>query len=65
MNDEDKFECGSCRNQARWSICNLEGERMDPIVRALACGRHLHCALVDMRWDMDCVHVYDLAEVSE
>ncbi|HEX3778612.1 MAG TPA: hypothetical protein VHX38_03015 [Pseudonocardiaceae bacterium] len=68
MADDDEIgqPCG-VRNhgkdhRARWSICNLEGHDLQPVVRAFACGRHLHSVLEDMPWEMDCVQIYDLSD---
>lgn len=52
--------CDRGDHPARWSICNLEGAAVQPIVRAFTCGRHLHRVLDDMPWEMDAVQVYDL-----
>ena len=61
-NDTRRDRCGS---YAAWSICNLEGYDMQPIVRWFACGRHLHTVLTDGLWDVDAVSVYDLRMASE
>lgn len=52
--------CNRCDAYAAWSVCNLEGEDMQPIVRWFACGRHLHGVLTDADWELDAVHIYDL-----
>jgi len=57
--ERDGLKCDRCDAHARWSICNVEGDDMQPIGRWLACGRHLHTVLANGQWDMDCVHVYD------
>lgn len=57
--------CGKCTRHARWSICNLEGPDMAPIVRWFACGRHLHSVLVEGRRAVDAVQVYDLTDLPE
>lgn len=66
MADREEIpDCGRCSAAARWSICNLEGDRMDPIVRWFACGRHLHTVLTEANWELDCVQVYDFQRVPE
>lgn len=62
---EELPRCGRCAAVARWSVCNLEGDAMDPIVRWLACGRHLHAVLDEGVWEVDCVQVYDILYVGD
>ena len=57
--------CDRCPARAHWSICNLEGSPMQPIVRWFACGRHLHRVLLDGDWEVDSVHLYDVSEPFE
>ena len=57
--------CDHCTAPARWSIQNYEGNDMDPIVRWFACGRHVHRALDQGRWEVDAVQVMDLSDRSE
>lgn len=49
--------CDHCKAHATWSIMNLEGPDMDPIVRWLACGRHVHRSLMDGDWELDTVQI--------
>lgn len=53
--------CDTCGRRARWSVCNLEGNWMSPVVRWFACGRHLHGVLDRADWEVDSVHLYDLS----
>jgi len=62
---EHGTRCDRCGSYAVWSICNLEGNDMQPIVRWFACGRHLHAILTGGRWDLDAVMVYDLRAATE
>lgn len=57
--------CSGCQTVARWSICNLEGSQMQPVVRAFACGRHLHSVLDGMQWEVDAVQIYDFQNAGE
>ena len=57
---EDGTRCDRCPAFAVWSIANVEGPAMQPIVRWFACGRHLHTVLTEGDWELDAVHVYDL-----
>jgi hypothetical protein len=63
--DDERPDCDRCHTAARWSICNLEGVDMQPIVRWFACGRHLHTVLAEGGWELDCVQVYDLQRIPE
>ena len=56
--------CDTCTNRARWSIQNFEGDDMEPIVRWLACGQHLHSILIDGRWDTDAVQLMEIPRDS-
>lgn len=56
----DHPRCDRCAAFARWSVCNLEGPWLDPIVRWFACGRHLSQVVADAPWEVDSVHLYDL-----
>ena len=56
--------CDSCTNRARWSIQNLEGLDMQPIVRWLACGRHLNSILAEGRWGTDAVQLMEIPRDS-
>lgn len=60
--DDDDFYpiCDRCKAFARWSICNIEGNEMRPIVRWFACGTHLNTVLLDGDWEVDTVSIYDL-----
>lgn len=55
----DDAKCDRCAAFPRWSICNLEGDDLQPITRWFACGRHLHSVLAEGDWEVDCVYVYD------
>jgi hypothetical protein len=66
MTDREEIpDCDRCHTAARWSVCNLEGISMDPIVRWFACGRHLHTVLTEADWELDCVQVYDFQRGAE
>lgn len=66
MADREEIpECDQCTAAARWAICNLEGDDMQPIVRWFACGRHLNSVLSVADWELDCVQVYDFQRVPE
>ena len=61
---EHDTRCDRCGRYAAWSICNLEGGDMRPVVRWFACGQHLHAILTDGFWDLDAVMVYDLRGIT-
>ena len=70
----DSETCDVCPARARWSVARAEDwpdnalSRPDPfnwIIRAFACGRHLHSVLDNLDWQLDVVQIYDLAMIPE
>lgn len=58
--DPNSPPCDRCTAFARWSICNLEGPDLGPVVRWFACGLHLNGVLAHGCWEVDSVTIYDL-----
>ena len=66
--------CDQCEHRARWAVARPEDrsddslvhvEPFDWIIRAFACGQHVHAALDELDWGLDAVQVYDLAMIPE
>lgn len=61
-------QCDRCDAFARWSIGEFEDdhpERLAPIIRYFACGRHISGVLTDAQWILDALMIYDLTEPTE